>query len=119
MNESSLLRSRSRHVMKSSYVRCSHISQRGLGLRGTRLRFVHGLKPGYDLFHGLRKFFRMADNVQEKTSHVEGRPGKFATVRGEWWAAQAAGLRNMVGQVNRIHTAARQRLVLILRQPYA
>ena len=65
--------------------------QRGSGLRRTRGRFVHGFKPGLNLFQRLRKFFGVVDDVQEKTPYVERRPAKFAKLGGAWRAALLKG----------------------------
>ena len=65
--------------------------QRGSGLRRTRGRFVHGFKPGLNLFQRLRKFFGVVDNVKKKTPNIEGRAAKFAKLRGAWRAALLKG----------------------------
>ena len=59
----------------------------------------------------------MVDEVEEEASHVERGTRKFAERGGKWRAAQAAGRGDVLGQMNRIHTATRQRLMWVLHQP--
>src|SRR6266516_7059987 len=86
---------------------------------GRKLHFCAILRRegGLRLFVGLRKLFRVVDEVQEENAYIKRRAGKLAKNGGERRAARAASGRNMLGKMNSIHAAAGQRLMVILHQP--
>src|SRR5271166_2368454 len=90
----------------------------GLGW-GVRLRFACGTESGFHLFYGLRKLFRMMDDIKEIEPNVDGRSQHLATSGGERRAARTAAHWDVFRQMNSVHAAARQRFMLVLHQPEA
>src|SRR6266571_3761154 len=88
---------------------------------GRKLHFCPILRRegGLRLFVGLRKLFRVVDEVQKEDAYIKRRAGKLAKNGGERRAAHAASRRNMPGKMNGNHAAASQRFMGILHQPEA